>query len=348
MSIDSIAVVTPREARRCVERCITAGVVPFTTSSPGMGKSSIVRQIAEDYGMILIDHRLSTSAPEDLSGLPRFTKDGRAEFAPFADLFPLEGDKVPDGYNGWILFLDEFNSASKSVQAAAYKLILDHMTGQKKLHERVAIVCAGNKATDRAIVNALSTAMQSRVVHIEMEVSFDEWLEDVALPQKWDERIIAYLSANRTKLMDFDPEHNEKTFCCPRTWEFVNKLLKGTSGPIPPEDTVLYAGTITSGVATSFVQFTNVYREMITVREIVKDPENARLPNKQDLAWAVVTSLTTQTDMSNYREVFKYVNRMEMTFQILFYRAIGKSLPQLNTTPEWRDAAIKLGRYVYS
>ncbi len=28
------------------------------------------------------------------------------------------------------------------------------------------------------------------------------------------------------KLMDFDPEHEDKTFCCPRTWEFVNNIIK--------------------------------------------------------------------------------------------------------------------------
>lgn len=349
MSIDSLAFSTPRQTRRYVERCILSGVVPYITSSPGMGKSSIVKQIADDYGMILIDHRLSTSAPEDLSGLPRFREDGRAEFSPFADLFPLEGDPIPEGANGWLLLLDEFPSASKSVQAAAYKLILDRMTGQKKLHPNVAIVCAGNLQSDRAIVNPIGTALQSRMVHINMQVSFDEWLDDVAIPQKWDERIIAYLSANQPHLMDFDPNHENSTFCCPRTWEFVNKILKtGDKGQIPAEDTVLLGGTITTGIATSFVQFTAVYKELVSLQEIMKNPEEARLPNKPDLCWATVTSLSTQIDMSNYVEIFKYVRRLQQTtFRILFYRSIMKTCPDLASTDEWRQASVELGRYIY-
>lgn len=106
MSIDSLSVCTPRQARYNIERCLKANVVPFITSSPGLGKSSIVKQIAEDYGLILIDHRLSTSAPEDLSGLPRFREDGTAEFSPFAGLFPLRGQAIPEGKNGWLLFLN--------------------------------------------------------------------------------------------------------------------------------------------------------------------------------------------------------------------------------------------------
>lgn len=108
---------TPRQTRKFVIRCLEAGRVPFIQSSPGVGKSSLVKSIAEEYGMKLIDHRLSTSAPEDMSGLPKFT-DKNATFIPF-DIFPTENTILSDGYNGWILFLDEFNSASKSVQAAA-------------------------------------------------------------------------------------------------------------------------------------------------------------------------------------------------------------------------------------
>ena len=117
MAENSIYRCTPRQAKRYVLECLEAGLVPVLESSPGMGKSSIMREVAQELGLFLIDHRLSTSAPEDLSGLPRFREDGTAEFAPFADLFPLRGAAIPKGYNGWMLFLDEWNAASKAVQA---------------------------------------------------------------------------------------------------------------------------------------------------------------------------------------------------------------------------------------
>ena len=114
--------VTPRKARKYIEKALVAGNVPFVQSSPGIGKSSIVKEIAKIYRLKLIDHRLSTSAPEDLSGLPHFTTDAqgvrRASFIPF-DIFPLSTDPLPEGYDGWLLFFDEFNSAPREVQAAA-------------------------------------------------------------------------------------------------------------------------------------------------------------------------------------------------------------------------------------
>ena len=111
----------PSEVRSAVIDCMEAGLVPFVTGSPGVGKSDIMRQIAEEYGLVLIDLRLSQCAPEDLMGLPMKEGTGlsaRSTFVPFST-FPLEGDQIPEGKNGWLLFLDEFNSASKSVQAAS-------------------------------------------------------------------------------------------------------------------------------------------------------------------------------------------------------------------------------------
>ena len=109
---------TPKETRASIIECMEAGLVPMVTSSPGLGKSALVKQIAKDFNLEVIDIRLSQCAPEDLMGLPMRNANGKAEFVPFS-MFPLEGDPLPPGKVGWILFLDEFNSAPKSVQAAA-------------------------------------------------------------------------------------------------------------------------------------------------------------------------------------------------------------------------------------
>ena len=335
--------VTPRTARSFMSDCLYAGLVPFLQSSPGMGKSSIVKSIAQELNLHLIDHRLSTSVPEDLSGLPKMLEDS-AKFVPFDSLFPVQNTKVPDKKDGFMLFLDEFNSAPKSVQAACYKLILDRQTGQYDLHDRTAIVLAGNLASDRAIVNNIGTAMQSRVVHIEMEVSFDEWLQDVAIPQGYDPRIIAYLSFKPSMLMDFRPDHNEKTFCCPRTWEFMNRLIKGR--PVTEDKTALYAGTITSGAAADFVQFTAVESSMVTVKQVMADPSGANVPNDIPTKWMIVSHLIELVDDDNFGPLSTYVNRYDLTFRILFYRSVMVRNPSLRKHPAFASAMSELSRYL--
>ncbi len=344
MSEPSLYRCTPRQTRGFILECMYAGLVPFVQSSPGMGKSTIVKSIAEEQRLKLIDHRLSTSAPEDLSGLPRFTPEGKATFAPF-DMFPLDTMEIPAGHNGWILFLDEFNSAAKSVQAAAYKLILDKMVGQQNLHPNVAIAAAGNLSTDRAIVNALSTAMQSRVIHIEMEINHREWLEDVAYIEKYDERVIAFLNWKEGYLMDFRPDHNEKTFCCPRTWEFVNKLI--TNQPVTDEKTPLLAGAITSGVAVEFVQFCQVYKDLLTIEDIINDPMGVPVPSGSDRRWAVTSHLMSKVDKKTFGEVCRFINRMDLSFRVLFFRGLLVQQPDLRGHPDFAAAMVEVTKYLH-
>ena len=109
--------VTPSQATSMIAKYIQAKIVPMLTGSPGMGKSAIVKDIAKTYNLKLIDLRLSQCDPTDLMGFPSI-QGQRAGYLPM-ETFPLEGDPIPEGYSGWLLFLDEFNSASIAVQAAA-------------------------------------------------------------------------------------------------------------------------------------------------------------------------------------------------------------------------------------
>jgi len=347
---ESLFTVTPRQLAAKLEKCFFAGNVPMVKGSPGIGKSSIFRQVAKKLGLKLIDHRLSTSAPEDLSGLPEFYTDGdnnrRARFAPF-DIFPISGQTIPEGFQGWLLFLDEFNSAPKSVQAAAYKLVLDRMVGQANLHERVIVGAAGNLSTDRAIVNGLSTAMQSRLCHYKLVHDFTEWLEDVALAQNYDARIIAYLSRYKSRLFDFRPDHNEETFCCPRTWEFMNNFVQNEAkGALPKGETSTYAGTITSGVAVDFVSFTSVFESLVNYKDVLADPENCPISTDNAQQWANIAHLMEMVDEKTYGPFSTYANRFSLDFRILFFRGTLVNHPELQEHPAFAKAMIDLQKYL--
>lgn len=350
-----------RETRGFVTEILMAGLVPFVRSSPGMGKSAIIKAIAEEYSMVLIDIRLSTCAPEDLTGLP-FFDNGIAKFMPF-DMFPIEGTPIPPGKNGWIIFLDEFNSAPKSVQAAAYKLVLDKMVGTNKLHPQVMIVAAGNLDTDRAITNNIGTALQSRFIHLEMFLKTDsmgqqaEFLEDVAFKYDWDKRVVAYIGMNPGALMDFRPDHNDKTFCCPRTWDFCQALIKGKEFTFVQngQDQVyemdakapMIAGTITSGEAMKFINFTKVYQNLPKINDIMRDPDGAPVPSDPPVRYATVTMLMELTTEDTFQKITQYLNRMTSELRVLYFRGLMIKKPQLRSHPAFRSAMLELSRYLH-
>lgn len=310
--------VSLHEAIDLVEIAISAKLVPFIHGSPAIGKSSIVHQIANKHKLKMIDIRLSQCDPTDLLGMPKF-EGIKVTYAPF-DTFPLESDPIPDGYNGWCLFMDEANSAPRSVQAASYKLTLDRMVGQHRLHDKVAIVCAGNLDTDGAITEEMSTALQSRLCHIEVYADLQEFLK-YAMENSFDYRITSYLEFKPTSLYSFKPDHSDKTYASPRTWEFCDKIMKKTNDykKLLP----LLSGVLSEGIAREFIAFMKHEDKLAKISDIVANPTGTKIPEEPSVLYALTGALSHHINEETCKELALFIDRLPTEFQIITFRGIA-------------------------
>lgn len=295
---------------------IRAKLVPMLVGSPGCGKSQIIYQIAKDYNLKVIDLRLAQCDPTDLAGFPT-VEGGKSDYVPMKH-FPVEGDPVPAGYSGWLLFLDELTSAPPAIQAAAYKLILDRQVGSHNLHKNVAIVAAGNLETDNAIVQPMSTALQSRLSHLELIVDPKEWNEWAAT-NGIDHRITDYIKFKPGQLYTFSPDHTDKTYACPRTWEFANRVLQVTTDGAP-ERLPMLAGTLSEGVAREFTTFCKIYADLPKVAQIVNNPDAVKVPQEPSILFALTGSLAHNATAENMDQLMKFINRLPVEFQVVTMR----------------------------
>lgn len=301
------------QAVRLITACIKAKIVAMLSGSPGIGKSAIGHQIARNWGLKVIDLRLSQCDPTDLLGFPNI-KGNKAGYVPM-ETFPVEGDPVPEGYNGWLLFLDEFNAASTAVQAAAYKLVLDRMVGIQHLHKNVAIMCAGNLDTDGAIVNQMSTALQSRLAHFELVCCPDEWC-NWAMENSIDHRITDYIKFAPGRIYTFTPDHTDNTYACPRTWEFTNRVLD-----IPAPDLLpMLASVISEGVAREFITFMKIYDSLPKMEDIKRSPDSTVVPDEPSILFALSGSISHNMKADSAEQLMKYVVRLPVEFQVVTLR----------------------------
>ena len=343
----------PKQLQQALERVMLRGLVPYVQGSPGIGKSDIFKQIAKKFNLKVLDTRLASAAPEDLNGLP-FRNGNKAAFLPFEN-FPIKGDPLPvetdnEGnithrYDGWLILLDELSSAPKSVQAAAYKLILDQEVGIHPLHECVMLCAAGNKATDRAVVVPQSTALQSRLVHYTLEVSKPDWM-DYALENKWDSRILGFIEYKPQMLYQFRPDHQDKTFLCPRTWGFVNTLIQGQND-LDYIDTVNIAGCITDGGAVEFQKFTALKMKMPKIEDIIFKPLEADVPGASDVRYFVISALMDHTTKESITNIFKYIKRFPEEYQVIFIRGIAKRSPEFRVHPAYMENIRTLLHFIH-
>lgn len=58
---------TLNQAKKQLPILFKAGIVPYLHSSPGLGKSSIAQQIADEYNLEFIDIRLTDMDPSDIN-----------------------------------------------------------------------------------------------------------------------------------------------------------------------------------------------------------------------------------------------------------------------------------------
>lgn len=319
--------VRPEQAVELITTYIKAGIVPIMKGSPGIGKSAIVHQIAKDYNLKLIDLRLAQCDPVDLMGFP--AKDeatGKGYYLPM-ETFPLDTDPVPQGFAGWLLFMDEMTSAPQGVQAAAYKVFLDRMIGLKKLHPKCALVGAGNLETDNAIVETMSTALQSRLAHLELKVDTDAWC-DWAASQGFDHRITAYLAFRPDQLFTFKPDHTDSTYGCPRTWEFANRLCKG----VPATDPLLIeklSGVLSEGLAREFVAFCQLEDKLPKISAIVANPKLTAVPDEPSICWALTGALAEALSTHNCDQLMEFISRLPIEFQVVTLRQGIRRTPAL-------------------
>ncbi|AKG07797.1 ATPase AAA [Moraxella bovoculi] len=291
-----------------------AGIVPFLHSSPAQGKSSLAKQLAEQFKLKVIDLRLTELDPTDLSGLPYFN-NGKAEFMPF-NTFPLQDTPIPEGYAGWLILLDEFNSANQGVMAAAYKLVLDRQVGQHKLHDKVAMIACGNLESDNAIVNPMSSALISRFAHFDINLNVDDWLE-WASKAGIDYRITSYLSYRKANLYSFKPDATSP-YASPRTWEMVSKVIKDSEEP----SNLLVSSLIGDGIANEFVQYTKLYLNLPTLEEILKNPTGVKLSDDLSTRWATMSMVTHSITVDNHDKLSVFLRRFSSELQYCALREI--------------------------
>ena len=137
-------------------------------SPPGVGKSDVVRQAADEAGLTCRSLLGTQIAPEDVSGVPRIVGE-RSVFCPPRVL-------LPENAEPFCLFLDELPACAPDVQKAFYSLLLERRLGEHELPAGSWVVAAGNRAHDRALVRAVSSALVNRLFVVNVRVDAREWL----------------------------------------------------------------------------------------------------------------------------------------------------------------------------
>jgi hypothetical protein len=294
---------------------------------PGVGKSSIVKQIAKEKSWKVIDYRCSTRDPVSMMGLPDISAHTTRWKVP--DEFP---QIERDGAEG-ILLLDEINAAPPMMQAAAFGLVLDRQVGEYRLPKGWRVVGAGNRKSDKAAAQAMPTALGNRFAHIGVVADLECTVAHFAA-KRLPAMLIAFLRF-RPGLLHEMGEGDNMAFPTPRTWEELSKVMD-------VEDDMLrlraFAGYVGEGAAGELENFIKLSSDLPSVDNIVRDPRNARLPKNTAAQFAITAALAHHADERRLPAMDIYVRRLPREFQVTFgmdYVSMNPALASTQTYVDW-------------
>ena len=254
----------------------------------GVGKSSVVRQVADHFKVPLVDLRLTTIEPVDIRGAIYADEvQGKTVW------FPPEFLPTPDQPAG-ILFLDELTAADQRLQISAYSLILDRRVGNYRLPDGWQVIAAGNASFHGAVSHDMGTALADRMFHFNVQTVIDAFLAH-ALAAGFAPEVMAYLKVRPDRLDDTPSQlaNDHLVGASPRGWEDISNVLK--SGLSDPAKRVFVQGRI--GAANA-AEFFGVLREIQAAVDVVRllasrpgDETAALLPTTLDGLYGMLYGL---------------------------------------------------------
>lgn len=221
----------------------TASSVPILMGPPGIGKTALVRALAEQMDLPLYILLGSTMDPTDVAGLPAVkvvkvhTADGTETDATITEntLNYWSHELISSGRG--ILFFDELTTTTPAVQAALLSLLQGRMVGRHRIPDTVHFIAAANPPEQAADGFELAPPMANRLLHIEFQPDNNDYLagmsvawnkEDVTA-RELDERgrIVAFLRNYPTLMNQMPTEVSEQGKAWPsyRSWDNLSRIL---------------------------------------------------------------------------------------------------------------------------
>lgn len=333
---------SPAQAEIAIMTCLDQNQPVFLDGGPGVGKSELYAQIADNlfakkYGytrdhFTLLDPdgnptknrpyfrdiRAALHDPVDFTGLPHLDKNGKMSFAA-SSLFPHDPDS--EG----LLFFDEANRAPVLTQNALFQIVLDRRSGEYELPKGYKVIAAGNRESDGGGVMRMPQALANRFIHIHLEPNADDWCK-WAVQSNINPMLIAFMRYRPELLYQFS--QNEHAFPTPRSWSFVNNIIDKTSQDIQG---ALIQGAVGHGAAVEFEAFMRTFRNLPNIDMIMLNPQSAVVPEDIAQLYAISAALASRARPDNFEAIMQYLDRVPIEYAVFSIKDATLRDPMLCT-----------------
>ena len=204
----------------------------FLLGAPGIGKTAIVGQVADELGIGLVAYSMTHHTRQSALGLPfivhRTYRNGEefdiSEYTMSEIIASIYDFMEESGLDQGILFLDEINCVSETLYPSMLQFLQFKTFGRHRIPDGWIVVCAGNPQEYNRNVHEFDVVTLDRLRLIEIEPSFKAW-RDYAREQRVHPAVMTYLDVRPEDFYLVESTPQSKQFVSARSWSELSGLM---------------------------------------------------------------------------------------------------------------------------
>lgn len=203
----------------------------FLLGAPGVGKTAIMEQIAQELGIALVSYSMTHHTRQSALGLP-FIEEKEYEGVKYqvseytmSEIIASIYDVMREsGIKEGILFLDEINCVSETLAPSMLQFLQYKVFGRHKVPEGWVIVTAGNPPEYNKSVRDFDVVTMDRLKVLDVEAEYGVWKE-YAQNQGIHNVITSYLELKKEHFYRIETTVKGRSYVTARGWEDLSQIL---------------------------------------------------------------------------------------------------------------------------
>ena len=204
----------------------------FLLGAPGIGKTAIMEQIAQELGIALVSYSMTHHTRQSALGLPFIVHkeyEGKAydvsEYTMSEIIASVYDVMAQSGIREGILFLDEINCVSETLAPSMLQFLQYKIFGRHQVPEGWVIVTAGNPPEYNKSVREFDVVTMDRLKILEVEADYAAWRE-YAKERGVHTAILNDLDMKKEDFYQVETTVKGKSYITARGWEDLSEMLK--------------------------------------------------------------------------------------------------------------------------
>lgn len=198
---------------------------------PGIGKTQIMEQIAEECGIGLVSYTITHHTRQSAVGLPMIKTEefeGKeysvTEYTMSEIIAGVYKVVKEQGHTEGILFIDEINCVSETLIPTMLQFLQCKTFGNQKVPEGWIIVAAGNPPEFNRSVREFDMVTYDRLRVINIDADLEVWRE-YAREREIHNAILSYLDIRPQNFYRVEADVDGLKFITARGWEDMSSLM---------------------------------------------------------------------------------------------------------------------------